>query len=273
MTHKKKLEGRTIFEMLDPTLLDNNPWNPNTLDQDDFNRLVSEIEDVGFIAPVQVIPVDGGRYRIIGGEHRVAAAVDLRLPSIPAMVLDGPRWKDEDLQKLVTVRLNVLRGKLNPDKMALLYHQMAKRYGEDALQSLFAYTDTHGWDKLVSGIKQGLSKAALPKDKQKEFAEKAKEAKTLKDLERILNELWSSYGDTVQLSFMVFTYGKREHFYIAMDKKTREAVRRIGDHCKGHAKDINTVLGPALQALADVLDKSESKKTSKAKPQQDDVGF
>lgn len=270
-------EAGTRFEMLDPAELDNNAWNPNMMDQDDFNRLVREIEDVGFIDPVQVVPVEEGRYRIIGGEHRVAAAVELRLPTIPAIVLDGPRWQDEDLQKLVTVRLNMLKGKMNPEKMAVLYRQMAEKYGEDALQNLFAFTDQQAWDKLVSGIKQGLSKAALPKEKQREFAEKAKEAKTLKDLERILNELWSSYGDTVQLSFMIFTYGKREHFYVAMDRKTREAVKRVAAHCKGHAKDINTVLGPAIQALADVLDAEDKeagkKGKKKAPPKQDDVGF
>lgn len=266
-----KKEATTRFELLDPKLFDSNAWNPNTLDQDDFNRLVHEIDEVGFIVPVQAIPIEGGRYRIIGGEHRVAAAIDLHLDRIPAMVLEGPRWEDEELQQLVTVRLNALSGRANPEKMAVLYNRYAKKYGEDALQNLFAYTDKHAWDKLVSGIKQGLSKAALPKDKQKEFAEKVKEAKTLKDLERILNELWSSYGDTVQLSFMIFTYGTREHFYISMDKKTREAVKRIAAYCKGHATDINTVIGPALQALADVLDKDDL--PPKQPPRQDDVGF
>jgi len=259
------------FEMIDPKLLDNNAWNPNSMDQDDFNRLVREIEDVGFIDAVQAVPTEEGRYRIIGGEHRVAAAMELRLESIPTLVLNGPKWQDVDLQKLVTIRLNVLKGQLNPEKMGILYREMAEKYGEDALQSLFAFTDQHAWDKLVSGIKQGLSKAGLPKEKQKEFTERAKEAKTLKDLERILNELWSSYGDTVQLSFMIFTYGKREHIYVSMDQKTRSAVKKVAAHCKAHAKDINTVLGPAIQALAKVLEKDVPKKVSQ--PDQDDVSF
>lgn len=267
------------FELLSPDLLDSNSWNPNAMDQDDFNRLVAEIEEVGFIDPVQVVPVTDGRYRIIGGEHRVAAARDLGLNVIPAMVLDGAKWQQEDLQKLVTVRLNVLKGSLNPEKMAVLYREMAGKYGEDALQSLFAFTDQHAWDKLVSNIKQGLSKAGLPKERRKEFEEKAKEAKTLKDLERILNEMWSSYGDTVQLSYMVFTYGRREHLYVAMDQKTRAAVKKVAAHCKAHAKDINAVLGPALQALADVLAKQEAEGAGKPAPAaaetppQDDVSY
>lgn len=267
-------QSQERFEMIDPRLFDNNAWNPNTMDQDDYSRLVHEIEDVGFIDAVQAVPLVDGRYRIIGGEHRVAAAIELRLKAIPTLVLEGPRWQDEDLQKLVSVRLNVLKGRLNPEKMGILYRDMADKYGEDALQNLFAFTDQHGWEKLVSQIKQGLSKAGLPREKQKEFAEKAKEAKTLQDLERILNELWSSYGDTVQLSFMIFTYGKREHVYIAMDQKTRRAFKTIGDHCKSTGKDINQVLGPALQALADVLTRDAPKKSQIAPPtKQDDLGF
>lgn len=267
-------QSQARFEMVDPQLFDNNAWNPNTMDQDDYARLVREIEDVGFLDAVQAVPLTDGRYRIIGGEHRVAAAVELRLKAIPTMVLEGPRWQDEDLQKLVSVRLNVLKGRLNPEKMGILYRDMADKYGEDALQNLFAFTDQHGWEKLVSQIKQGLSKAGLPKERQKEFAAKAKEAKTLQDLERILNELWSSYGDTVQLSFMIFTYGKREHVYIAMDQKTRRAFKIIGDHCKSTGKDINQVLSPALQALADVLTSDTPKKSQTVLPvKQDDLGF
>ena len=274
---KQDKEGHARFEIIRSSQCDMNSWNPNSMDQDDYNRLVREIEDVGFIVPIHVVPIEGDRYRIIGGEHRVAAALDLKLETIPAMILEGPRWEDEDLQKLVTVRLNMLRGKINPEKMAVLYRDMAKKYGEDALRDLFAFTDQHGWDKLISGIKQGLSKAGLPKEKQKQFSERAKEAKTLKDLERILNELWSSYGDTVNLSFMIFTYGNREHIYVSMTKDTRAALKRISKYCKGHAKDINEVLGPAMVALADVLEKKEAeegvKDENKTGPEQDNVVF
>jgi|WetSurMetagenome_2_1015567.scaffolds.fasta_scaffold08238_2 hypothetical protein len=270
------------FAMIEIGLLENNAWNPNVMAQGEFDRLVEEIQTVGFIDPIQVVPLGGpetGKFRIIGGEHRAAAARELRIAEVPAMVLEGPQWQDEDLQQLVTVRLNVLHGKLNPEKMAVLYNRMATKYGEEALQRLFAFTDQHGWDKMLSQIKHGLAKAGVPKEKRKEFDEKAKEAKTLHDLERILNELWSSYGDTMKLSFMIFTFGKREHIYVQTDKKTREAIRRVTDHCKAHSKDINAVLGPALVALADVLkqkddaDKAAGKEVKPPGPEQDDVEF
>jgi hypothetical protein len=272
-------EATGHLEALQVDLLENNDWNPNALGQEEFDRLVEEIRDVGFIAPVQVVPLDTGKYRIIGGEHRVAAARELKLATVPAMVLDGPKWQDEDLQQLVTVRLNVLHGKLNPEKMAVLYNRMAKVYGEEALQNLFAFTDRNAWDKMLSQIKHGLAKAGIPKDKRKEFDEKAKEARTLQDLERILNELWSSYGDTMKLSFMIFTFGKRAHLYVQTDKKTREALRKITDYCKSHSKDINDILCPTLGALADVLKQKEAEEKAAGKeakpegPKQDDVEF
>lgn len=254
--------------------LENNAWNPNHMEQAEFDRLCQEIEEVGFIDPIEVVPLDTGKFRIIGGEHRAAAGRELKMKKIPSMVLLGPRWQEEDVQKLVTVRLNALKGKLNPEKMALLYHEMAKKYGEDALQNLFAFTDKHAWKKLVSQIKQGLANTSLPKEKQREFDERAKEAKTLQDLERILNELWSSYGDTIHQSFMIFTYGKREHVYVAMNRETRKAVKQVVAYCKANGKDINDVLGPAIVALGDLLKKeAKGAKNPSGKARQDDVAF
>lgn len=267
-------ESVVDFKLIKVVDLVENCWNPNSMNQEGLDRLTKEIETVGFIEAIQVVPIEDGKYRIIGGEHRVEAARALDMETVPSIVLRGPQWQDEDLQKLVTVRLNVLRGKLSPDKMAMLYNEMAKKYGEEALQDLFAFTDEHAWEKLVSQIKHGLSKAGLPKEKQREFKEKAKEAKTLHDLERILNELWSSYGDTVHQSFMIFTYGKREHVYVAMNKKTRKAMDGIVKHCRETAKDINEVIGPALIALADVLSRGQSKgKAKTSEVIQDDVAF
>ena len=46
------------FEFIEPGKLLNNAWNPNQMEQGEFDRLVKEIGDVGFIDPVQVIPLD-----------------------------------------------------------------------------------------------------------------------------------------------------------------------------------------------------------------------
>ena len=94
---------------------------------------------------------------------------------------------------------------------------------------------------------------------------------TLKDLERILNELWSSYGDTMHQSFIVFTYGNREHVYVAMNARVRKALKKVTKYCKG-GEDINDVIGPALIGLAEVLS-DQGKKPKSSASKQDDVEF
>ena len=47
-----------------------NSWNPQKQDEAEFNRLIEEMKENGCIVPLQVVPVDDGTYRIIGGEHR-----------------------------------------------------------------------------------------------------------------------------------------------------------------------------------------------------------
>ncbi|MGB5215076.1 MAG: ParB/RepB/Spo0J family partition protein, partial [Anderseniella sp.] len=199
---------------LDIESIESNAWNPNKMGEDAFNRLVKEIEDVGFLDPVQVVELDTGKFRLLGGEHRLEAMRTLGRASVPAVVLKGEKWKDEDLQKMVTVRLNVLKGNLDPGRMALLYDEMAAKYGDDALQDLFAYTDKGAFDKMLAGIQRGLKSAGLPKQAQKKFNAATKEIKSVEDLSMILNDMFSKYGDTVEQDFMVFTYGKKDHVYV-----------------------------------------------------------
>jgi uncharacterized ParB-like nuclease family protein len=253
-------------------LIKKNAWNPNAMSGTAFKRLVKEIEEVGFLDPIQVVPLDDGTYRIIGGEHRVEAAKELNYKEVPAVILAEARWKDEDLQKFVTVRLNVLHGKLDPGKMAALYDEMAQKYGEDALKELFAYTDQGAFNQMLKDIKRGLKKAGISPDLAEQFATAAKEKRSLEEIAMILNELFANYGDTVQQSFMVFTFGKKEHIYYAMDSDTQKAMKKITGHARKTGADMNDVLGKAIQQLAAGLKTDEATKVAKTS-REDDVEF
>lgn len=259
-------------EWLEVDRLVANTWNPNVQTDAEFKRLVEEIKEVGFIDFPQVIPMDDGTYRIIGGEHRVAAAKELGFRTLPCAVLTADRWQEEDLQKLVTVRLNVMGGKLDPARMAALYDEMAKKYQKESLQKLFAYTDKAKWDTLLDAIGRAVKQAGVTPEKAAEFQEKAKEAKTVRDVESILNELFSSYGDTVQQSFMVFTYGSKEHIYVQMNKDTHKAMKTVMKHCVAMGKDINDLVGVALRELAKALG-DEKKAAKNKKPADTEVPF
>ncbi len=149
--------------------------------------------------------------------------------------------------------------------MAILYNEMAAKYGADALQEIFAYTDNPGWKNLVKNLVGAVGDAGLDPERAKKFKEDAKEAKTVDDLTRILQQLFANYGDTVQHSFMVFSHGNQEHIYINMDRATNAGMKTVMRYCKEYSHDINTVLGVAVQALADSL-KSANKKPKPSPP-------
>jgi ParB-like chromosome segregation protein Spo0J len=242
-------------------LLVPNDWNPQDQDEATFQRLVDEIVENGFMDPCEVVPLEDGRYRIIGGEHRWMAAKAAQkgleeagkpdaakeLDELPCIILTGDRWKDEDLQKFVTIRLNVIRGKLDPEKFLKLYEELADKYGAESLQTLMGYTDAKGFQKLVDGVRKGMQKA-LPKDLQDEFEDRAKDAKTAEDLQRIIQMLFAKYGETVDQSFMIFTYGKQEHIYVQMNKDMRKAMDKVVVFCKMTCQDINDFMVPITQA-------------------------
>ena len=190
-----------------------NPWNPNTQDDATFNRLAQELGETGQIDPIQVVALDTGKYRILGGEHRYHAAKVLGWETISAVVLTDAKWDDEDLQKFVTLRLNVLKGKINPEKMRDLYQELVERYDHEALADLMAFTDTDAFSKLVGEVKDALKDSGLPPDMVDQFEKAAKEMQTVDDLSLILNRLFTEYGETLPLNFMVFSqFGKKMAF-------------------------------------------------------------
>jgi ParB/RepB/Spo0J family partition protein len=239
------MSGPIDMRLIPIDLIQPNSWNPQDQNEQTFQRLCDEIRDVGFIDPLEVVPLADGHYRILGGEHRWQAAKLVGLEEVPCVVLMDAKWQDEDLQKFTTVRLNVLKGKLDPTRFAKLYQEMAEKYGAEALQQLMGFVDTKGFQKLVGDVKRGLKKS-LPKEMQDEFDEKAKEAKTVEDLQQIIQSLFAKYGDTVNLSFMVFTYGKQEHVYVQMNSKTKKALDKVLSYCRSTGEDINDFLAPLI---------------------------
>jgi ParB/RepB/Spo0J family partition protein len=224
-----------------------NDWNPQEQDESTFNRLVEEIQEVGFIDPLEVVPLDDGNYRILGGEHRWKAAKQAGLTEVPVSILTDVKWQSEDLQKLVTVRLNVMRGELNPEKFLKLYNEMVRKYGKDPIQNLMGYTSSEKFQKLVGASMKALKKA-LPKEMHGAVDAAGKEAKSVEDIAKIVQEMFAQYGDTVNSSFMVFTHGKQQHIYIAMNKKMRHAMDKVVAYCKLTKEDINDVMVPITEA-------------------------
>ena len=246
------------IQTLDIDLLKPNPWNPNEMDDETFNRLAQELDveegGVGYIDPIQVVPIDDGTYRIIGGEHRWRAMKVLGSDTLECVVLSDDMWKEEDLQKFVTTRLNMIKGKMNPEKFMKMYLEMSERYQEDAMQALMGITDDSNWQSLIGDTKKALKDMGLPKEKQKEFDDASKKLKTVDDLSTILNKIFTEHGDTLDSNFMVFTFGGKEHLMVQLPKKVFKATQKRFSAAATDGHDISEVMARVLETWDDVIE-------------------
>ena len=210
-----------------------NDWNPNVQDDKVFDALVENIMEVGMDEPLLVRQLDDDTYQLVNGEHRYEACRVLGFDEVPIIVA---RDFDDDMAKFQTVRRSVLKGRLDPVKFTKLFNEMADKYGEEATKQMMQFVDDAAFDQLYIDIKKDL-----PKDIQEELDKKRaqSEVKTVDDLSRILNELFSKYGDTLNQNFMVFTYGGKTHLWVVMSDKLKKEVETTVDTLKSSGLDIN----------------------------------
>ena len=82
---------------LDVALIDPHPQNPNVADE---ASLAESIDELGWFGAVVVRPKDGGRYEMLGGEHRWRDRVTRGEATIPSIILH-----DVDDEKALKVML------------------------------------------------------------------------------------------------------------------------------------------------------------------------
>lgn len=234
-------------------------WNTNEESVEMFHELLEDIRKDGFTGAVDVVPFKGGdgeeSYEIVHGEHRWRAAKLLGIPEIPASHLRHPKFADEDFRRILSVRRNNIHGRHNKQKLRALIEDLTKRNPDhEALRKLLVFTRAEEWAKLVGTTREGLKKQGATPEMMRAFDEKAKNARGLADLSVIVSRLFELYKDTVPWGFMVFTYGKEEHHYIAGTKATIKHLKRVLDYCASNKTEVNTVLGPAFERLATDLE-------------------
>jgi ParB/RepB/Spo0J family partition protein len=109
-----------------------NPWNPNEMDPEVYEKARQSIRQFGFIDPITVRQLPDGMYQIIDGEHRWRAAKDEGLDDVPIIVIDV---SDADAEQLTFI-LNELRGKPNPQKLANLIRDLAAKRPMSELEAV-----------------------------------------------------------------------------------------------------------------------------------------
>jgi len=218
-----------------------NEWNPNEQDEITFNELTSDIENDEFDEPLQVVEIkkddplyqQGYKYKVIGGEHRLKAVKVLGWSEIPIVIKN---YESEEIQKIKTVRRNMLRGKNNRAKFTQLVHSLNRRQDIDlALEMGFSSKES-----LMTAMLN--EKGIYDPDMAQEINKIKKEELAIRNLSMILNKLFAEFGETVQNSYMFFTYGTKLHLMIMMSPKLRKSIDILSQYCQNKNTDINEVL-------------------------------
>lgn len=105
------------------------------LEDESIPELMRSIKDIGLIQPIAVIPIVGGKFRVICGNRRLYAHKKLNLSSIPAMVYDQ-NTSDLDVWRIHMAE-NLQRENLTAMEEGREYHQRRKSgssYAEIAAQ-------------------------------------------------------------------------------------------------------------------------------------------
>lgn len=223
-----------------------NPWNPNELDDELFNELAADVasNEVGNLQPILVAKTEDGKYRIIDGEHRYDAERLNGSEEVPCVVASEEFAADEDLQKFQTVRMNKIRGKLNPTKFKELVRDLAKRHSVDEMAKKLAFTDPSEIEVLIDSERKKLPNAEM----RKEFDEAKDEIQTIDDLADVLNRLYTQYGDTLKFNFMLLQFGGKKHVWVRCPKLADfENVMEKSRMCAERGLTFDSVLMSLIQ--------------------------
>jgi hypothetical protein len=124
--------------LVDGQLVDELPGNPNLMDSQQVDQLVSSISMFGFCQPITVVPQPGGgRYWLVDGAHRIVAATRIGITRYPACLLDVPAGQDaQQVVRAGRMALNRIRGLVDLSAAALdVRHLLDSGWRPEALQA------------------------------------------------------------------------------------------------------------------------------------------
>lgn len=262
-------------EMVHADKLFINDLNPNAMGTAEFNMLYDNVEKMGITDPLLVRPV-GDKYRIVGGAHRFTVGKLLDMEEFPCTIVTDPDF-DDDQEKFQIVRMNVIRGRMSPDKFMKLYESLGKKYADEIMADSFGFADEEEFRKLV---KQAAKE--LPKAMQAEFENAAKELKTIEGLSTLLNTMFTKYGDTLPYGYMFLDFGGKDSVWIRMSTATHKQVAELGNLCRENKRTMDDILGgmigilvsdkPTLDGLIESSNEVEIPLEFKGMPSKDSLG-
>jgi hypothetical protein len=198
-----------------------NMWNPNTMDQEDFDLLQDNMEKVGFLDPILIAPLEYDEegkiiWQIIDGEHRFEQQRIMGAEDINCVVAD-PEIFDDKTRKLQTVRMNKIRGHLDIGKFNTLVNELVQNHEVpfDDIAMELGFSDEDEFQALV-----GEFRKSVPKKAKQEYDKAVKSVTSVDDLYKLVERLWKKYGDSLPHNWMILDFGHKRNIWIRMQSSS-----------------------------------------------------
>jgi hypothetical protein len=127
------MDERIKIEYVSANKLINNVWNPNRVDPVQMDKIVESLRTRKFFKPVLVRRNSAGEMEIIGGQHRVQAAIQLGIKEVP--IVDHGMISDAEA-KIMTIQDNARYGEDDPLAMADIFEDPTLGSAESLLAIL-----------------------------------------------------------------------------------------------------------------------------------------
>ncbi|MFW5871713.1 MAG: ParB/RepB/Spo0J family partition protein [bacterium] len=192
-------------QMVETDKLKPNEYNPNIMTDEQFESLVQDFKENGFVGQPIIATKDN---TIIDGENRWRCSSFLEYEKVPVVYF---KPKNKDHQKILTVAWNAKRGEFSPTKLAGIIQELNQRNTLDELSGKLGFSSEHLKDTLAMS---DITPEFVEKLK-KEAEEQGKEVPTVmnfavnKEQEKIINEaLETSIGKSKgeKLSYICSAY-------------------------------------------------------------------
>lgn len=231
-----------------------NQNNPNEMSDEAFSRLVEEIKEVGFLVPIIVFEYQPNKFRILNGEHRWRAAIQAGYEFIPSVIISDEKFNDPDLFELVNIRLNEIRGKINPIKMQPIYDRVVEKFGEDNAKKVLGITTEEVYKKLIKKMSISFKKQIQTKDGVEKIDKAASKHRDPKSFSRAVMRILREESQRQEASNVIIIQSiGRDSIVVKADDQTFAVFSEISRMCQLHSIDINSLLFPGL---AEILSKS-----------------
>ena len=190
-----------------------NLYNPNEMDDEEFAMLADNVERIGFIDPITVVPEKDNTYTIVDGYHRFEQQRVSGAVNISCIIVD-PEIFDEKTVMLQTVRLNKIKGSLNTEKFNALVDVLVNKHEVpfDDLADELGFVDEDEFNSLVEA-----GRKELPKEAHKEYDKAVKKVNDINALAKLIERLWIKYSNTVPANFFIIDYGNMRHLWVQMN--------------------------------------------------------